>query len=499
MIQRSVFEYLQRNAQENPQQCAVYEEGVEYSYARFHEDACKVAASFADHGVEGHAVVVFAEKTYLTWAVMMGALRAGAFYVPVDATVPAARVESILSALEGAVLVTDAKTADVCAVASVTVDRLFEGAAENAPIVTTVFDTNPAYVLFTSGSTGTPKGVAVSHRAIMDFIEGFTGTFGFASDDRIANQAPFDFDVSVKDIYSALAVGATLVLVPRDYFVRPAQLVEYLDDARITNMTWAVAALCLISGFKALELRPLSTVRRVMFSGEVMPYRHLKQWMAHLPEASFVNLYGPTEITCNCLYHMLYRNRDYSGGIPLGVAFPQREVLLVNEENQLVTEAGGIGEIVVRGTSLALGYVANPEQTARVFKQNPTHNRFPDRVYCTGDLAELSAEGELFFRGRRDNQIKFQGHRIELEELDAVFERIEGVSRCRCAYEEKRQRLYAFYEGVPEADDVTAQVRTMIPAAMVPTKVTRVEEMPLTKNGKVDRKALLELVSRKKG
>lgn len=141
-----------------------------------------------------------------------------------------------------------------------------------------------------------------------------------------------------------------------------------------------------------------------------MPFDHLRTWMDHLPEAVFVNLYGPTEVTCNCLYHIIDRDRAYDEGIPLGVAFPNRQVLLVGEDGSLVTEPGATGEILVRGVSLALGYVGDEERTAAVFTQNPLHRRFPDRVYRTGDLGAYSDAGELFYRGRKDNQIKHQGH-----------------------------------------------------------------------------------------
>lgn len=177
------------------------------------------------------------------------------------------------------------------------------------------------YVLFTSGSTGVPKGVAVSHRAVIDFIDDFIARFGFGPDERIANQAPFDFDVSVKDIYGALATGSTLVVVPRALFSAPAALMEYLQGRDITNMTWAVAALCLITSLHGLEGQQLAGVRRVLFSGEVMPISHLRAWMAHVPQATFVNLYGPTEITCNCLYHVVDPAREYPDGLPLGVPF----------------------------------------------------------------------------------------------------------------------------------------------------------------------------------
>ena len=161
-----------------------------------------------------------------------------------------------------------------------------------------MIDTDPLYINFTSGSTGTPKGIAVAHRSVIDFISCFTELFQITQEDRIANQAPFDFDVSVKDIYSSLCVGATLVIVPREYFSAPVRLLDHLCDQRVTTMIWAVSALCLISAVHGLDYRTPETVNKILFSGEVMPNKALDDWKRHLPDAVYVNLYGPTEITC---------------------------------------------------------------------------------------------------------------------------------------------------------------------------------------------------------
>ena len=366
-------------------------------------------------------------------------------------------------------------------------------AAQDAAI-----DTDPVYINFTSGSTGTPKGIVVCHRSIVDFIDCFTQLFHITERDIIANQAPFDFDVSVKDIYSALKTGATLVIVPRRLFSAPVQLLDFLCDHQVTTLIWAVSALCLVSTFHGLDYKTPTTVNKVLFSGEVMPLKHLRSWREHLPEAMFVNLYGPTEITCNCTYHILQSERDYSGGIPIGRHFPNEDVFLLDEQNHKITQPDAIGELCVRGTALALGYYCAPEQTTTHFVQNPLNPCYPELIYRTGDLARYDENGELVFSGRKDFQIKYMGHRIELEEIERAISAIDGVERCCCLFDEKKSRLKGFYVGTIEKDQLHEAMKATLPVFMIPGFLRKVEEMPLTKNGKIDRKQLEALVGGKK-
>ena len=199
-----------------------------------------------------------------------------------------------------------------------------------------------------------------------------------------------------------------------------------------------------------------------------MPPKHLKNWMEHLPHADFVNLYGPTEITCNCTYHRIESDRDYAAGIPLGTAFPNERVFLLDEAGQEINTPDQAGEICVSGAALALGYYNNPEQTARVFTQHPGHSRYLQPIYRTGDLGRWSAEGELYFLGRKDFQIKHMGHRIELEEIERAVQKIDGVSRCCCVYDAQKERLHGFYTGTAEKAAVRSALAQKLPVFMLP-------------------------------
>ena len=229
-----------------------------------------------------------------------------------------------------------------------------------------------------------------------------------------------------------------------------------------------------------------------MFSGEAMPLKHLEHWRSHLPQTEFVNLYGPTEITCNCTYHRLDPHCDYGAGIPIGKAFPNRQVFLLDSQDREVTEPGSLGELCVRGSSLALGYYRAPEQTAARFVQNPLNQVLPDRIYRTGDLASYGQDGELYFRGRKDFQIKYMGHRIELEEIQRAASQLPGVDQCCCVFDQRRNKLLGFYTGAASPQEVRGALRAVLPVYMIPGSFSRLDQLPLTKNGKIDRTRLLE-------
>ena len=315
--------------------------------------------------------------------------------------------------------------------------------------------------------------------------------FGIGRDDVIANQAPFDFDVSVKDIFPALKTGATLEVIPKKFFSVPKKLLDFLDDRKVTNLTWAVSALCIISMLKGFRYKVPKTIRRVMFSGEVMPVKHLNYWRSYLPDVLYVNLYGPTEITCNCTYYIVDREFAEDEVLPIGKAFPNERVFLLDEEDRLLTEPGKLGEICVSGTALALGYFRNWEKTEEVFVQNPLNRRYLEPVYRTGDLGRYDEQGELYYVTRKDFQIKHMGHRIELGEIETAFQALDGVSRACCIYDEPNTKILGFYVGTPEAKEIIEGLAEKLPRFMIPNVFYRVDEMPVTKNGKIDRKALM--------
>lgn len=498
----TVLAYLEDSAKKYPLKEAVIDENRTYTYGELAEYSRRAGSFLTDRIQKGNPVLIYMEKGADTLCAFFGAVYAGGFYSLVSPELPKNRIQQIQSVLQAPIVITSRELLDSAnenfpETEIIPVDTLLSAPINEEALEkvrSSAIDTDPLYVNFTSGSTGIPKGIVVSHRSVLDFIGCFTEIFHITSADRIANQAPFDFDVSVKDIYSAMKTGATLVIVPRRLFSAPVELIDFLCEHRITTMIWAVSALCLISTFHGLDYKTPHTIEKILFSGEVMPYKHLQSWKKHLPHATFVNLYGPTEITCNCTYHILKENRDYSKAIPIGKPFPNEDVFLLHEEGCRISprDTQSIGEICVRGTALALGYYHSPEQNARHFVQNPLNLCYPETIYRTGDLAHYDENGDLLFSGRKDFQIKYMGHRIEMEEIERAVSSVDGVERCCCIFDEKHSRLKGYYVGTIEKEELHAILKENLPVFMIPGFLRKIPYMPLTKNGKIDRKKMEE-------
>ena len=476
------------------------------------ETAGRRLASF-NKGETAYPIALLGDKSVSLLAAMTGVIYAGGFYIVINPEQPSNRISKILEVSKPEIVVCDKKYREKLdesgykgkvldlEILTETGDSKEEDSSPSDPDFIPLSDQktmalirsgldreSPLYGIFTSGSTGTPKCVLVSHGAVLDFISHFSKIFNFKDDDVIACQAPFDFDVSIKDIFTAFFTGASLLLIPREYFSTPKTLMDYLCDNGATSLTWAVSALCIISGFNCFSYRIPDRLRRVMFSGEVMPIKQLNIWMDNIRSARFVNLYGPSEITCNCTYYEIERRFENGEKLPLGKVFPGREVLLLDKDGHEISARNQIGEIAVSGESLAIGYYNNQAETEKHFI-----NREGKRTYLTGDMAVRGDDGELYFAGRKDFQIKHMGHRIELEEIERSIDKIEGVERCLCCFDQKKNRIYAYYKGLIDKKTLHAELKADLPLYMVPNRFFHIKEFILNKNGKADRKRLSEL------
>lgn len=499
---KNILEYLENSSSKYPDKTAVIEEAKKCTYNELMINSKKVGSKLTEYIDPRKPVAVLMEKGINALTSFLGTVYAGGFYVLLNPELPITRLQTIVTVLEANTIITDEEHKELALTISANsnilkIEKMLEGQINEEKLQEIrgqALDVDPLYANFTSGSTGVPKGVIVGHRSVIDFINVFTEKFGIKEEDIIGNQAPFDFDVSVKDIYSCLKTGATLLIIPRKLFMAPTKLLDYLADNKTTTLIWAVSALCLITTFHGLEYKTPETINKVMFSGEIMPLKHIKEWIKYLPNAMYVNLYGPTEITCNCAYHIVDNSIPYEKQIPTGKAFDNEQIILLDDEDKEVVEKNKTGEICVRGTALALGYYNNKEKTSEAFVQNPLNDKYLDMIYRTGDLGYVGEDDNLYFSGRKDFQIKHQGHRIELEEIQIAMEKIEKIQRACCLYYEEKSKIYGFYIGEITKQEINTELRKTLPVFMIPNVLVQIKEFPMTKNGKIDRNSLKEMM-----
>lgn len=497
----NILDMLEASAARTPENYAFGDTEKDITFVELEKAAKFIGTILADKIKIAEPVAFYMDKSVDAVCGMFGTVYAGGFYSFLDVKQPQVRTESVLDILEPKVIFTTKEhyekisgyktTAEIKILSDVLYGEMVIDDNKLKKVRADFQDVNPLYVNFTSGSTGVPKGVVVSHRSVIEFISCFTEIFDIKETDIIGNQAPFDFDVSVKDIYSGLMTGAKVQIIPKKYFSMPTNLMDYLADKEVTTLIWAVSAMCFVSVMKGFEYRLPEKIHTVMFSGEVLPIKHYKIWKHFLPNAKFVNLYGPTEITCNCTYHVLDKEFEDADVIPMGKAFPNEKVFLLDENDKLVTEIEAQGEICVGGTALALGYYKDRERTNQVFVQNPLNTAYNEMIYRTGDIGKYNADGDLVYVSRKDFQIKHLGHRIELGEIEAITMACDGVTRTCCIYDKEKQRLILFFTGEREKVSLMKELRMVLPPFMLPNSLVPVEEMPLNKNGKIDRNKLM--------
>lgn len=330
---------------------------------------------------------------------------------------------------------------------------------------------NPLYLMFTSGSTGKPKGVLKSHDNILAFVENFKETFKDIEDHQnIANQTPFYFDASSKDIYLTLGLKGTLFIPNKEVFVLPNKSVEYLNEKEISMIMWVPSALIMIAKIRVLPFIKPKFLKYVFFIGEVFPSKYLNMWYKAMENTKFINWYGSTETAGACLYYPLTRELNDSEIAPIGKPLANNIVKLED------------GEICISSRQVALGYVSDEEKTKKTFVKED------DGIYLhTGDYAQYDEDGNIVFKTRKDFQIKHLGYRIELQDIEATVMSINYISSCCCLYVKEKIILVAVLSEEKKVAEIFADLKPILADYMMPNKIVIKDIMPLNANGKIDR------------
>lgn len=496
-MELSVLKWLDRTVQCLPQKIVFSDKENTLTFFQLDTYAKAVGTYLLRKTEPDMPVAVMSGRHVWTPAAYLGVVRAGCFYAPMDASMPTTRLNQILGVIKAGILLVDreheqlARTLDYAGQIVVLEDILDTEVDTEAlnKASGSITGTTPLYVIFTSGSTGVPKGVITSHGSLMCYIDAVCKVLDMGQEDVLGNQSPLDYIAAVRDIYIPVKTGASTVILPKNEFSMPAKLFETLNEYRVTTLCWSVAGVELPAKLGAFGIIKPEYVKKVCFSGSVMPCKYLKIWQENLPDVLYVNQYGPTEATASCTYYVIREKVEDNTVLPIGVPYENYRILLLNEDGTK-TEPGQIGEICVGGPVLALGYYGAPEKTAESFIQNPLNPNYRELIYKTGDLGRFREDGILEFHGRKDRQIKHMGHRIELAEIEETAAQIAGVGECCALYQKEKELLYLFYEGCATSKEIALHFRKVLPAFMVPRKIVNLPAMPKLPNGKLDMQTL---------
>lgn len=493
----NILSYLEQSAQRFPEKVAIADDKNSATFSLWLTMAKGIGTVIAQGSkAVRKPVLVFVDRKIEGLVGFMGVVESGNFYVPIDCKMPDNRVKLIHDVLNpiAAITVTSKDEAILDAIGFQGLRLKYEevktAVADEellAEIRSQMIDTDPVYSIFTSGSTGVPKGVVLSHRGMIDLTEWLCDTFHFTENDALGNQTPFYFDGSVKDICICLKSGTTLNVIGKKYFTFPKTLIPFLNERKITAILWATSAIVLIGNSDILSVALPEHLRLVTFAGEAMPAKQLKVWMNKLPQVTYANLYGPTEITVDCTYYIVDRDFADDEYIPIGKACRNMQVIVLNDDDKLV-KVGEPGELCVRGTGVALGYYNNKTKTEEVFVQNPLHDLYEDKIYRTGDIVKYNERGELEFVSRKDFQIKHKGNRIEMGEIEVAVNSISEVTNAACIFDQPNDKIVLYYTTSDGQElDIINLVKEKIPVYMFPEVICRLDVMPYNMNGKIDR------------
>lgn len=520
-----LWQYLTASAREHPSRPAVAWRDAVLSYAELDEQSTRVTNLLAASGIgRGSRVGLYMPKSHLSVVAMLGALKAGAAYVPVDPHAPARRAAFILNdcAVRGLITVTDKLTQFVSAgpqLTSLETILLADDPAESTlpgtsarvhtwedlaqvpmkePAPDVAIESDPAYLLYTSGSTGNPKGVVLTHRNALTFVDWGAETFGIRPDDRLSNHAPLHFDLSVFDIYVALRSGACVVMVPDQVAPFPLELARWIEEEEISVWYSVPSALIRLLLHGRMERFTYSRLRTVLYAGEVFPVKYLREVMGRLGSAAFYNLYGPTETNVCTYFEVPNPLPPEASEIPIGRACANTDVFAV-DDSSLPVGIGESGELYVRGPSVMPGYWGLPQRSEEALVTNWLNTAFPERVYRTGDIVRREADDVYFFIARKDHMVKSRGYRIELGEIEQVLYRHEQVEEAAVVVipdEEIGARLKAVVasrigDALTEAE-LRAFCGAHLPRYMVPEAFIIHTSLPKTSTGKINRQALSE-------
>ncbi|MGL3805792.1 non-ribosomal peptide synthetase [Paeniglutamicibacter sp. R2-26] len=501
--QRRFHELFEERVRLHPERVAAAQDTREWTYAELNARANRLARALLARGLQAEDVVAVVAQRDLEWmAAVIGILKAGGAYLPIEPHFPADRIARTLTRAGSRMALTEegsTSSLDEALRGMPSVTRLLfeeieaEGHSDGDPGVEVRPD-QLAYVYFTSGSTGEPKGAMCAHDGMVNHLYAKIEDLGIGPGDVVAQSAPQCFDISLWQLVSALLVGGRTLIVGQDRIMDVERFVDTVDRGEVAVFQVVPSYLDAVVAYLDGKPRTLPHLRCVSATGEALKRELVRRWFDVLPEVKLVNAYGLTE-TSDDTNHEVMGEAPAGDSVPLGPPIPNVRIHILDERQRLVP-LGAPGEIAFSGVCVGLGYINDPERTARAYSSDPYVDGA--RLYRAGDYGRWSPDGKLEYLGRRDNQVKISGFRIEIGDIENALLRVPGVRDGAVVVGEgggQSKFLVAFYSGNQplEVDEIRSEIASRVPAYMVPSAYRWQERLPLTGNGKIDRKVLTRM------
>jgi amino acid adenylation domain-containing protein len=501
----NLIEFFEETYDKCPEKVAVVDGKRSITFGDLAKKAKSLAAFIIqEEHCKNRPVAVYLPKCIETVYSDLAITYSGNAYMNLDVKTPAARIGNILSLIQPQAVITDTKHIEALkpscpeSLSIINVDELPDRDDYDISVLDSIIDTDPYCIINTSGSTGTPKGVVLNHRSFFDFVDRSLEAFNITDNEILGSLSPVVFDIYVLELCLLMRKSSTMVLIPESLSAFPASILKILSEQQVSFLFWVPTIMVNIANMELLGEFDLSSLRTVWFAGEVFPTKQFNIWRRNLPQVTFANLYGPIEITLDCVFYIVKRELKDEEPIPIGYPYRNTDILILDDTDKLITDSEVEGELCVRGTSLAMGYYNNPEKTAAAFVQNPLNHSYPEIIYRTGDIVCINQLSEIVFKGRKDNIVKHSGYRTDLGEIEHVIINTLKLVKNGCiVYNFQKKEITLFYEAEDEISpsDFRKKIGIELPRYMIPSVYHRLEQLKRNTNGKIDRLYYKNLVN----
>jgi amino acid adenylation domain-containing protein len=532
LVANLLHDLIRQSSDRWPKSIAIQQKDISVTYQELDLSTTQIANLLTQTGItKGQRIGLLAHKSIAAYQGIYAILKAGCAYVPLDRRAPGERLSYICNDCDidtlivtnqvfpklNQILENQQSIKSVIVLDSIEPQQLgsvnvltlsdIDTQSKKPKQPFNIVDSDLAYIFYTSGSTGKPKGVMISHHVSMSFVTWACKHTALIIDDRVSGHAPLHFDLSIFDIFATAQAGATLLPVPDGASTFPSRLLDWMINNRISVWYSVPSILSMMAQNPKFKAESYPDLRLLIFAGEVFPVPYLKQWLACLPELTFMNWFGPTETNVITSYTVTITAEQLLTPIPIGRSTDNADLYCLDENGDLVTEPGKSGELFARGPCVALGYWGDIEKTDAKFLSNQNKPYLNDRTFKTGDIVTLDDNGDFIFQGRNDHLVKSRGYRIELGEVEAAFYQQEILSEAAIipfaddlignkliafvATKKSTQKGYdLIQDSLAEKAHLNKLISEVLPSYMIPSDIKVLTDLPKTSNGKIDRQKL---------